>query len=110
MVQGKGRENLIKKGNYEITQSGRYALEVNNKGVSKGRAVKALAEEYKIKREEIICIGDNENDLSMITYAGLGVAMGNAIDSLKEKADYITESNDKNGVAKVIYEFVLKND
>ena len=104
------RENLIKKGNYEITQSGRYALEVNNKGVSKGRAVKALAEEYKIKREEIICIGDNENDLSMITYAGLGVAMGNAIDSLKEKADYITESNDKNGVAKVIYEFVLKND
>ncbi|MBO3340120.1 HAD family hydrolase [Clostridium perfringens] len=104
------RENLIKKGNYEITQSGRYALEVNNKGVSKGRAVKALAEEYKIKREEIICIGDNENDLSMITYAGLGVAMGNAIDSLKEKADYITESSDKNGVAKVIYEFVLKND
>ena len=46
----------------------------------------------------------------MITYAGLGVAMGNAIDSLKEKADYITESNDKNWVAKVIYEFVLKND
>ena len=63
-----------------------------------------------IKREEIICIGDNENDLSMINYAGLGVAMGNAIDSLKKKADYITESNDKNGVAKVIYEFVLKND
>ncbi len=72
--------------------------------------MKALAEEYNIKREEVICIGDNENDLSMINYAGLGVAMGNAIDSLKEKADYITESNDKNGVAKVIYEFVLKND
>ncbi len=44
------REELVKKGNYEITQSGRYALEVNNKGVSKGRAVKALAEEYKIKK------------------------------------------------------------
>ncbi|EGT3616526.1 HAD family phosphatase [Clostridium perfringens] len=104
------REELVKKEDYEITQSGKYALEVNNKGVSKGRAVKALAKEYNISREEVICIGDNENDLSMITYAGLGVAMGNSIDSLKEKADYVTESNDKNGVAKVIYEFVLKND
>ncbi|ELC8441176.1 HAD family phosphatase [Clostridium perfringens] len=104
------REELIKNRSFEITQSGRYALEVNNKGVSKGRAVKALADEYNIKQDDIICIGDNENDLSMINYAGLGVAMGNSIDSLKEKADYITESNDKNGVAKVIYEFVLKND
>lgn len=104
------RDSLLKEGKYEITQSGEYALEVNNKGVSKGRAVEALAKKYNIKREEIICIGDNENDLSMISYAGLGVAMGNSIDSLKKKADYITESNDKDGVAKVIYEFVLKND
>lgn len=104
------REELVKEGIYEITQSGKYALEVNNKGVSKGRAVKALAEKYNINREEIICIGDNENDLSMINYAGLGVAMGNSIEEVKLKADYVTDSNDKNGVAKVIYEFILKND
>lgn len=104
------REELVKVGGYEITQSGKYALEVNNKGVSKGRAVKILAEKYNINREGIICIGDNENDLSMINYAGLGVAMGNAIEEVKLKADYVTDNNDKNGVAKVIYEFILKND
>ena len=85
--------------------AGKRSIEINNRGVSKGNAVKALAEKYGIKREEIICIGDNENDLSMIEYAGLGVAMGNAIDSVKEIADYVTSSNDDNGVAKALKKF-----
>ena len=85
--------------------AGKRSIEINNRGVSKGNAVKALAEKYGIKREEIICIGDNENDLSMIEYAGLGVAMGNAIDSVKEIADYITSTNDDNGVAKALIKF-----
>ncbi len=82
--------------------AGSRSVEINNKGVSKGRGVKALADYYGFKREEIVCIGDNENDISMIEYAGLGVAMGNAIDEVKALADYITDTNKKNGVAKAI--------
>lgn len=87
--------------------SGSRSVEINNSGVSKGNAVKALADYYGIKREEIVAIGDNENDLSMIEYAGVGVAMGNAIDSLKDVADYITSSNKENGVAKALEKFFL---
>lgn len=85
--------------------SGSRSVEINNRGVSKGNAVKALADYYGFKREEIVCIGDNENDISMIKYAGVGVAMGNAIDPLKKLADYITDTNKKNGVSKAIKRF-----
>lgn len=82
-------------------------FEVMNKGVSKGKAIEFLAHRFNIKREEIIAIGDNENDRSMIEYAGLGVAMGNAESFIKDMADYITLSNDQDGVAEVIRRFVL---
>ena len=101
----KCKENLKKIEGIVYFGAGKRSIEINNRGVSKGNAVKALAEKYGIKREEIICIGDNENDLSMIEYAGLGVAMGNAIDSVKEIADYVTSSNDDNGVAKALKKF-----
>lgn len=105
----KVRKDLEKLNDLEVLSSGRYNLEVNKKGISKGKAVKYLAEYYGIKREEVIAIGDNENDISMIEYAGLGVAMGNGIKELKEKADYITDSNNRNGVAKVIEKFILNS-
>lgn len=82
--------------------AGARSLEINNKGVSKGKAVKALADYYGFKRDEVVCIGDNENDISMIEYAGFGVAMGNAIEPVKKLADYITDTNKDNGVAKAI--------
>ena len=82
--------------------AGSRSVEINHQGVSKGRAVKALADYYGIKREEIVCIGDNENDISMIEYAGLGVAMGNAIDQVKALADYITDSNKEEGVSNAL--------
>ena len=69
--------------------------------------MKILMKRYGIKKEEIICIGDNENDISMIKAAGLGVAMGNAIKKVKESADYITDTNNNSGVSKVINEFIL---
>ena len=52
-------------------------------------------------------IGDGYNDLSMIEYVGLGIVMANAKDAIKEKADFVTLSNDEDGVAHVIYKFVL---
>ncbi len=87
--------------------SGHRSIEINEKGVSKGNGVRILAEHYGIKREEIICIGDNENDISMIEYAGLGIAMGNAIDKLKDKANYITDTNINDGVRKALEKFIL---
>ncbi|MDZ7548132.1 HAD hydrolase family protein, partial [Clostridium perfringens] len=66
------------------------------------------AKHLGIKREEIITLGDAGNDLHMIEYAGLGVAMGNAFDEIKEIADYITDTNENDGVAKVIEKFILE--
>ncbi|MDF2570110.1 MAG: yidA 1 [Sporomusa sp.] len=93
----------------EIVDSSRYNIEITRKGVSKGKAVAMLASLYSLKTDEIITIGDSENDLSMIEYAGLGIAMGNASDNVKEKADFITDSNDNEGVANAIERFVLGN-
>lgn len=83
-------------------------IEITKKGISKGKAVEKLARYYGIEREEIIAIGDSENDLSMIKYAGVGIAMGNAIEKLKENADYVTDTNDNDGVAKAICKYVLE--
>ncbi|GAB6168011.1 Cof-type HAD-IIB family hydrolase [Clostridium carnis] len=98
-IELNNNENLVYFG------AGSKSVEINNKGVSKGNAVKALADYYGFKREEIVCIGDNENDISMIEYAGLGIAMGNAIDEVKRLADYITDTNKEEGVSKAIRKF-----
>jgi Cof subfamily protein (haloacid dehalogenase superfamily) len=93
---------------FEVVSSRFDNFEAMNKGVSKGNAVKILADFYGITREQIICIGDSENDLSMIKFAGLGVAMGNADEDVKAAAQYITDSNNCDGVARVIEKFVLE--
>lgn len=92
----------------EVVDSSKYNIEITRKDVSKGKAVALLAARYNLKREEVIAIGDSANDLSMIEYAGLGIAMGNAMDSVKEKADYVTDSHDNEGVANAIRKFVLR--
>ena len=83
-------------------------FEVVSHEVDKGNALKFIAERYKLKREEIMAIGDNENDYSMIEYAGLGVAMGNAMPSVKQIAGHVTLTNDMNGVAVAINKFILE--
>ncbi|MDP4091116.1 MAG: HAD hydrolase family protein, partial [Bacillota bacterium] len=67
-------------------------------------------ERLGIKREEVIAIGDAGNDIDMIRYAGLGVAMDNAFPQVKEAADYITASNEEDGVAQVIERFILASN
>lgn len=103
----KAKNELRKLNDIEIFRSSPMNFEINAKEVSKGNAVKKLAEIYGIDRNEVICIGDSDNDLSMVEYAGLGVAMGNAEEEVKAIADYITDTNNNNGVAKVIRKFVL---
>ncbi|MBA1393070.1 HAD family phosphatase [Lactobacillus sp. XV13L] len=90
--------------------SNRY-MEFNKKGVNKGKGLLQLAQILKIKPAEIIAIGDNSNDLSMIKAAGLGVAVQNATKEIKDAANYVT-SNDYNhdAVAEVIKKFILTQE
>lgn len=90
--------------------SGIKNIEITSKEADKGRAALVLAKAYGIRPEEMICVGDSENDLSMLEIAGLPVAMGNAIDELKAIAGYITKDNDSHGVAHLIEKFILRGE
>ena len=61
-----------------------------------------------MKRDELVAFGDNYNDMTMIGYAGFGVAMGNAEPDIKKIADYICESNDEDGIANTLEKYILK--
>lgn len=102
----KAKNEIIALGDVEVASSLNDNFEIMNKGVSKGKAVEVLAKFYGLNRDEVICMGDGENDLSMIQYAGLGVGMGNAQQCVKKEADYITDTNDNDGVAKAIEKFI----
>jgi Cof subfamily protein (haloacid dehalogenase superfamily) len=83
-------------------------LEIMSPGHSKWRALSRLIDMEGFTSEQVICVGDEVNDLEMITHAGLGVAMGNAIPAVKAAAGYITRSNEEDGVAHVVEQFFLK--
>jgi len=99
-------ENYKKR--FTIVKSTPFFLEIMNKEAQKGTALKRLAEHLGIQPSEVMAIGDNENDLSMIQYAGLGVAMENAVEIVKTHADTVTLSNDAHGVAEAIKRYALK--
>lgn len=82
--------------------------EINAEGTDKGNAMLRLGQLLGIKREEIMACGDGMNDIAMLKAVGLGVAMENAEPEVKEAADYITASNDEDGVAKAIEKFALE--
>jgi Cof subfamily protein (haloacid dehalogenase superfamily) len=84
-----------------------HFLETYNINVNKGIMLHKVAEYYGIEMEEVIAMGDGENDISMIECAGLGVAMENAMEEVKLAADFITKSNAEDGVAYVIEKFIL---
>lgn len=92
---------------YTIMKSAEYYLEILDKRVNKGEGVKMLAEHLGILRESVMTLGDQQNDLAMIRYAGIGVAMGNAIDEVKEASQFVTKTNMEDGVAYAIEKFVL---
>jgi Cof subfamily protein (haloacid dehalogenase superfamily) len=91
----------------QVVQSFPRYVELTHREVSKGKAVEWLASGWGIPREEVIAIGDQGNDCSMIEWAGLGVAMGNAIDGVKAIANYVAPSAEEDGVADVIDRYVL---
>lgn len=93
--------------NSDLKPSRNYYCDVASVKVSKGNAVKAVCEYFEIKPEEIVTIGDGENNLSMFELTPNSVAMGNSLPEIKEKANYVTASNDEDGVAKVLG-FIIK--
>ncbi len=82
-------------------------LEMTHPTVNKGKALEFLAARLEINREEIMAVGDSNNDLDMIMYAGFGVAMGNASDKIKAAAQAVTFANNEDGVAEAIEKYVL---
>ena len=99
-------EELLEK--YTPVRALNHMFEFMYKGSTKASGIEVLGKHLGISKEEIIAIGDELNDLDMIEYAGLGIAMGNAREEVKNKADFITKSNEEDGVAYVLDRFILK--
>ncbi|AWW98483.1 Cof-type HAD-IIB family hydrolase [Oenococcus oeni] len=92
---------------FNVVPSSPVYIEFIDKKVSKGNAVRTLAEKLGIDISQVMAIGDQGNDLSMIEAVGVGVAMGNGIDDLKSIAQFVTKSNDEDGVAYAVEKFLL---
>jgi Cof subfamily protein (haloacid dehalogenase superfamily) len=93
---------------FEIAKSRDILLEFLPKGVDKAYGMQILGDALGIKPEEMMAIGDEENDLPMIEFAGYGVAMGNAVPTVKAAANVLTADNEHDGVAEVVRKYVLK--
>ena len=104
------RKRLALVNNISISSSWPNNVETMSINVSKGEALKKLCKRLNIRSEEVIAIGDSENDLSMLNFAGLSVAMKNATKDIKVEVDHITDLNDNHGVAKVIEKFILEQE
>ncbi len=92
---------------FYVVQSEPYFYEAMNKQASKGNAIAELATKLGFASDEVMAIGDQGNDLTMVKFAGTGVAMGNAIDEVKATAQFVTKTNEEDGVAYAIEKFAL---
>lgn len=92
----------------DISYASTFNLEINDISCSKGRGILDLAEYLGIDRDEIMACGDSRNDWPMLRDAGFAVAMGNADEDTKKLADFVTKSNEEDGVAYAVEKFALK--
>ncbi len=102
----KSMEELASFPGVDVTTGFERNCDVTKKGSSKGSAALGLGEALGIKPSEIMAFGDADNDISMIEMCGIGVAMGNAYDNVKERADFVTLSSDDDGVAYAVKRFL----
>lgn len=100
----------ILKADVNDSTSSPWFLEFVDNRVSKGAALSKFAAHFEVEPAQVIAVGDAMNDRTMLQYAGLGVAMENAPDALKEHADFITRTNDADGVAHVIERFIVSGE
>ncbi|MEI4527913.1 Cof-type HAD-IIB family hydrolase [Priestia megaterium] len=106
------REEVLKQiagiSDFEISNSSLTNLEINALGINKAKGILTVCERLGISMDEVIAMGDSLNDMAMIEAAGCGIAMGNAQEAVKKAADWVTDTNVNNGVAKAISHWVLK--
>ena len=93
-----------------IVKSFDYFCEIANKEATKGNAVKFLADKFGLNIDEVLAIGDQNNDIEMVQTAGVGVAMGNGTEEIKKAADYVADSVQNDGFVKAINKFVWGQD
>lgn len=93
--------------NVELTNSLPMNIEINPKGVHKANGLKRVCKELGLTMENVMAVGDSLNDMKMIQQAGVGVAMGNAQEAVKQTADFITTTNDDDGVGQAIERHAL---
>jgi Cof subfamily protein (haloacid dehalogenase superfamily) len=91
-----------------LSSASQENIEIMVKGISKGEALRFVSEFLGVPMKRFMTIGDNLNDLEMISRAGFGVAMGNAIPELKEAADWVTAANDQDGLALAIEKMIAE--
>lgn len=97
---------MIRQGTEEVPIEYHYT-EISSKQVDKWHAIEFLKQQLSLSRQEIIAIGDNMNDKKMIEEAGLGIAMGGSTPQITQVADYVTDTNQEDGVAKALEKFCL---
>ena len=91
---------------YSLVRTSPYFLEIYNKSVNKGHALKILSEKLALTPDKIMAIGDQNNDIQMLEFAQVSVAMGNAATHIQQLAKFVTTTNDQDGVASAINRFV----
>ncbi|NGZ76820.1 Cof-type HAD-IIB family hydrolase [Saccharibacillus alkalitolerans] len=94
-------------GGLQITNSSMENLEINPEGISKASGIAQVCELLGIRMEQVIAVGDSLNDIAAIQAVGLGVAMGNAQEAVKEAADLVVASNNEDGIVQIIREYML---
>lgn len=96
-------------GGLEITNSSPTNLEINPLGVNKAAGIREVCKLLGLEMSQVVAVGDSLNDLAAIQQAGLGVAMGNAQETVKEEADAVVSSNNEDGIAEVIQKYILND-
>lgn len=106
MVSGKGLDILVMQDSFSDIK----CLEIFSEGVSKYNAIKVIMEKENISNKDVIAFGDGLNDVDMIKLSGIGVAMGNALDEVKNVSNYITISHNDDGVIYFLKEYFGENN
>lgn len=108
------RHNILMKlqdmGGLEITNSSPHNLEINPEGVNKAYGIQQVCELLGLEMSQVVACGDSLNDLAVIQAVGLGVAMGNAQQTVKDEADIVVASNNEDGIAEVIRDHILREE
>ncbi|HEU5139060.1 MAG TPA: Cof-type HAD-IIB family hydrolase [Bacillales bacterium] len=107
IVAAELKEQIAMRPGLEVVSSSTNSMEISLRGITKESGTRDIVEFLGIEMEDVMAVGDSPNDLRLIRAAGLGVAMGNAVEEVKEAADRMTASNNQDGVAEAIQRYLF---